>query len=657
MSSIRKMAAVASVAGAFFYTVAAHAFSWAPINPDELKMTAEPKAPGAAAIILEKQVDRDDAWSRVTVYVRIKILTEDGRKQADIEIPYNKNSETIRSIQARTIRPDGKISEFDGTIYDKVIVKARGVKYEAKTFALPDVQVGSIMEYRFLHELPSYYVYDSQWFLSEAMFVKHAMYSLVPNDGYELRWSWPRGLPPGTKNPVEKNGHIRLETFDVPAFISEDYMPPQNDLGYRVDFIYLTRARATKEKIPANYWQEIAKLLCGDADRFMDERRAMERAVMQIVQPGDSNDEKLRKIYTHVQHLRNLSYEKVKSEQEKERDKIRDRSTVADVEKYGYGNATELTYLYVALARAAGFAADMAFVATRNNYFFEPSVMNPNQLTSNVAVVTVDGKEIFAEPGVPLVPFGLLPWYESGVSGLRLHNKGGSWVKVPLTKASQSVTSRKASFKVDDGSLVGAVTVTYTGLDAIYHRLEERYDDDAARKEYMESELKRAIPISSDVKVTNSPDWNGVETPLIIEYEVKVTGWASAAAKRLLMPIGVFSFGEKHTFEPEKRIHPIYFHYANIVDDEIAVEIPSGWHVVSSPRGRDENIAWMTYSSSVEPKGNAIKIKRNLAVNGVYMPEKYYLALREFYQNIRANDEEQMVLSPVADMNGAKDKK
>ena len=32
---------------------------WQPISPDELKMTSVPEAPGALAVILYRQVDRD----------------------------------------------------------------------------------------------------------------------------------------------------------------------------------------------------------------------------------------------------------------------------------------------------------------------------------------------------------------------------------------------------------------------------------------------------------------------------------------------------------------------------------------------------------------------------------------------------------------------
>ena len=66
-----------------------------------------------------------------------------------MEIPYFEEQGNIIAIRARTIRPDGTIAVFEGKAYDKTIVKARNVKYLAKTFTLPDVQVGSIIEYRY----------------------------------------------------------------------------------------------------------------------------------------------------------------------------------------------------------------------------------------------------------------------------------------------------------------------------------------------------------------------------------------------------------------------------------------------------------------------------------------------------------------------------
>src|SRR5262245_1544169 len=104
------------------------AADWLPVTPEELRMTSEPKAPNAAAILRYRQVDRDDTAPEQTIYSRIKVLTEEGRKYGDVEIPYQSDHESIRGLEARTIRPDGTIVNFNGTVYDKPLVKSRDYK-------------------------------------------------------------------------------------------------------------------------------------------------------------------------------------------------------------------------------------------------------------------------------------------------------------------------------------------------------------------------------------------------------------------------------------------------------------------------------------------------------------------------------------------------
>ena len=183
--------------------------SFQPVSPEESKMTSEPLAPGAPAIILYRQVDRDDNGhtSHQDNYFRIKILTEEGRKYADIEIPFFQASEDVVNVHARTIRPDGSIANFDGKVFEQSLAKAKGMKFLAKTFTLSDVQVGSIIEYYYTMDLK--HVYDSHWILSEDLFTKSARFSLKPyKSSYvpiNLRWSW-HDLPSGSE-PKEGPDH------------------------------------------------------------------------------------------------------------------------------------------------------------------------------------------------------------------------------------------------------------------------------------------------------------------------------------------------------------------------------------------------------------------------------------------------------------------
>ena len=111
-------------------------------------MASEPEAPGAPAVILFREVDRDDNGNTTHEdnYIRLKILTEEGRQHGNVELAFNKSNEDVTNVRARTIQPDGTINEFDGKVFEKTIEKTQGSKYLAKTFTLPNVQAGSVIE-------------------------------------------------------------------------------------------------------------------------------------------------------------------------------------------------------------------------------------------------------------------------------------------------------------------------------------------------------------------------------------------------------------------------------------------------------------------------------------------------------------------------------
>jgi hypothetical protein len=624
----------------------ARAEEWLAVAPEELQMKSDPKAPAAPAVYLYRQVDRDDTVPQETIYQRIKVLTDEGMKYADVQIPYLRGSEAIRFIQARTIRPDGTLINFDGEVYDKPIIKARGVKVQVKSFTLPDVQVGSIVEYRYHRIMTQGWVYNSRWLLSDELFTRHAKFSLTPSRDFALRWSWPMGLPPGTEPPKEERGAIRLETHDIPAFVTEEYMPPEDVVKYRVNFIYDADSGASD---PTKYWKAYGKRRYREVESFIKDRRAMERAVAQIVTPDDSPAVKLRKIYNRTIQIRNVSFEARKPDLDAARDTAPDARDAEDVWTRGSGDATQITWLFLALVRAAGLEADPVLIPTRDLYFFSPKLMNPGELNSNAVIVKLGAGETYVDPGTPFTPFGLLPWHETAVSGLRLDKNGGDWVTTPKSIPSDSRIERKGTLRLaNDASLEGKVTVSYTGLEASWRRWAERDEDATERQKFLEDDIKGDIPAGIEVKLLNTPDWTTPDVPLVAEYDLKVPGWAAPAGKRLLVPAGLFGSGEKHTFEHAARVHPLYFRYPYQHADDITVELPSGWQVSSAPRPRSSDLKVAAYTMAAEEANGALHLKRDLMLNILLADLKYYGALRGFFQTVRAGDEDQVIIAPGA---------
>lgn len=626
------------------------ATAFRPVSAEELKMTSEPLAQGAPAIILYREVYRDDSGrtSHEDDYFRIKVLTEEGRKYGDVEIPFFRNEGTVVGIHARTIKPDGAIVDFDGKAFTKTVVKAKGVKYLARTFTLPEVQPGCIIEYYFTIDLSENYIFDSHWIISHELFTKAGNFSLKPytsdSMGYRLRWVT-QNMPPGSTAAKEGPDNIvRLQVSNIPAFVTEDLMPPEDELKARVDFAY------SLDEVDPNvnhFWAKVGKRLDGRLESFIGKPKVLAPAVSEIVGPNDPPEVKLQKLYARVQQMRNTSYEVQKTEEEQKRENQKAPTSAEEVWKRGYGNGADLTWLYLGLVRAAGFEAYGVMAADRANFFFNPNLQQSDRLRANLVLIKWNGKTIFCDPGAAFTPFGLLPWPETDVQGLQLDKKESTWVPTLVPGPEQAITQRHAELTLTDtGDLEGKLTVTYTDLQAARLRVEERNVDDTARRSFLEELVKGYIPAACEVKLTNQPEWKNSAVPLVTEFNLRVPGWAAGAGRHVLVRAGLFGATEKHVFDHAQRVHPIYVEFPYTDSDDVSIQLPPGWQVSSLPPGWTDTGHVVSYSLSTQNDKGKLHLTRTLAVNFIGMEAKYYRALRSYYQQIKNTDDQQIVLEP-----------
>ncbi len=651
----RTFATLLLVLTAIAFTPVTDADDWLPISPEDLKMTAEPKAPGAAAIYLYRQVDRTDKihGSNERNYVRIKILTEAGREFANIQIPY-RDKVSISSIRARTIHPDGSIVNLDGQVFKTTLQKKGTSKTLVKSFTVPDVQVGSIIEYRFTYDYDDYWIFNSEWIISSELFTKKALFTLIPFTEWPMEWNWPAGLPAGATKPVQDAGTshmVKMTAENIPAFTEEDYMPPPDELKYRVHFVYNEDGFESDQN---KYWKKFGKKQYDKAEAYADKRKAMSEAVAGIVSPSDSPEAKLRKIYDRCQSLRNLSYEPAISAEVIKQTKMKFPENVEGVWKLGYGYNWEINWLFLGLVRAAGLDARAVMIGERDDHFFNPVRMDGNELDSKIVLVKLNGKDMFFNPGANFAPFGELPWQETNVQGRLLDKDGGGWVDTPLTASSDSQVHREANLRLsaEDGSLEGKVTVTYSGINAQEWRFDQRNQDNDARKRTLEEAMKNSIPAASEVELVNTPEWKGSKAPLVAEFNVKVPGWLSGAGKHALLPTGLFVGNEQHLFEHSARTYPVYFHFPYTKKDDVTVTLPAGWKVDSPLQPIDRDAKAVAYASSVDFKDGAVHLQRSIRSDVYMVGAPQYPILRAFYQFVRTSDDQHVVLTPGATVAG-----
>lgn len=322
--------------------------------------------------------------------------------------------------------------------------------------------------------------------------------------------------------------------------------------------------------------------------------------------------------------------------------------------KKQYGEGWELTWLFLGLVRAAGLDATGVWVADRRNYFFSPQMMDGRRLDENVVVVKLDGKDVFFDPGAGFMPFGMLPWVETGVTGRRLDKDGGSWIQTTLPASGESAIKRKANLHITTtGDLEGTLTLTYTGLEADERRVEERLADETARKKYLEDEVKQSIPAACDVELTNQPDWKASDPPLVAEFTLKVPGWVAGAGRRALLTVGLFGAPEKHLFDHANRVYPIYFEFPFTRQDDITIDLPLGWQISNVPAPHKEDGHVVAYAMEAQNNKGTLHLNRTLSMNILMLEPKYYSALRNFFQVVRTADEQQVMLQPGGSTNAS----
>jgi len=634
---------------------------WTPPTPEELSMTSQPEVPGAAAIYLNREETTEDRLHDFSIYVRLKILTDLGKDFGNVELRYARvNDDTgftgysIEDIQGRTIHPDGTIIPFTGKPFEKLVEKSRGTKVMAKVFTMPDITVGSIIEYRYKLHYDDAFFEAPSWFPQSKLFTRKAHYIWIPIDLKSImlvnarneaadKIAWSSVLPHGAQvlqARIVQGEKLELSLQDVPPAPDEDHMPPIRSMTYRVLFYY------TAYRSPEEFWKNEGKFWAKKQDKFIGPGSVVEAAVKDIVAPSDTPDQKLRKLYAAVMKLENTRYTREHTTAEEKANGIREIHNADDIWSHRRGSDDQITGLFVAMARAAGFKAYVGAVTSREHDVFVKNYLELSQLDDSVAIVNVDGKDQFFDPGTRFCPYGHLAWQHTLTGGIRQTEDGSGLFNTPSEPYSFSRILRVANLNISpDGVLSGKLTMTYMGDPAIRWRHSLLEGDSASLERGIRTSVEQLVPLGVEVKVKAIDKTEDYEQPLVATLEVNGTV-GSSTGKRLLIPADIFEANSKPTFPHEKREISIYFDYSHLVRDVVHINFTPTLTVESLPATDKSTLEKsIAYSFSSESTPNSFTIHRDYVLGDIVYSPAQYPDLRSFYAKIETKDHENVVLT------------
>ncbi len=633
---------------------------------EELKMTDDPKAPGAAAVYLNYEETTDDLHHFYSIYARIKILQEKGKDLATVQLPYVQDFFKIADIQARTIHADGTVIPLTGKPEDLLIAKKGELEFGRKVFNLPSVEVGSILEFRYQIHYDDGHFSAPYWEIQRPYFVHRAHYEFTPSAGFlrngiitgstnnlvdskgllitSLIW-WSK-LPPGAELKQDVIGRYKIDLSDIPPNPDEQWMPPIQSFLYKVIFAYSPSIGLQ------NYWVSQTRQWSKDVDQFAEATKQVHEAVNGLIAPGDIDLEKARKLYKAVQALDNTDFSRKKEKSELKQLNIKTVKRAEDTWTQKSGSSDDIALLYLAMLRAAGLTAYAARVVDREKGVFDAGHLNFNQLDDNIVILVAGGQEILLDPGEKMCPFQTLSWRHSGASGVRQSPNGHDAITTPFLSFKANTLVRIGDLTVDaHGAATGIFRFVMAGQEALHWRQESlRNDLDEVKRDF-DRTLTPTVPEGVEAHVDHFLAMDNADSNLMAIVDVSgVLG--SATSKRLILPGFFFeSRGHQPFVDQEKRMEPVDMHYGEVVTDQVAYHLPDSLGVEGAPQ--DAKTSW---------PDNAVLITKTLAAPGsvtvgrtfgryfTVIQPKDYQDLRGFYQKVASADQQQLVLtiSPAA---------
>ena len=648
-----------------FFTVPVWASNddWKPIDPAQLAMKTSlvEKEADAEGLFWEVRMDDNPEGDLIfNHYLRVKVFTERGREsQSKIDLFYGKlygSDVKISDIAARTIKPDGAIIELKKEdIFDRTVVRASGLKFKARSFAMPGVEPGCIIEYRWRETRVNTDADNVRLNFQRDIPVQRVQYLVKPMSYEDATFNSLvlHGSP--TKWAKEKNGFYSTVMTNVPAIHEESQMPPDDQVKTWMLVYYLRNSDNRKD--PEKYWSELAKYYYEQTKSLIKPNDEVRKMAASLIADAKTDDEKLERLFDYCRtKIKNIDLDSSGLTPD-ERAKVKSNKNPADTIKRGMGSAGNIDQLFAALANGSGFDARIVLASDRGDLFFDKSIANSYFINPmNIAVKVGDNWKFF-NPGYPHIPFGMLRWQEEDQQSLITDPSQPVWVQTPMSGPDKSLVKRIGKLKLsDDGTLDGEVRIEYTGHFAIERRLEIDEESESQREDDLKGEMKARMSTAeiSNIKVENVMEYT---KPLVYTFHVHVPSYAQRTGKRLFLQPAFFEHGKEPLFATTDRKYPIYFHYPWSEDDRVDIELPAGYKLdnadAPAPFGSGQ-ISDYKVNLSVSTDGTWLFYKRHFffgGANTIFFPRESYVPIKNYFDTLHKQDNHSIALKQAATTN------
>ena len=592
--------------------------------------------PGAEAVILHDVGDikfsyiDNLGWQAESVYrVRIKILKASALNRAEIKIRYYSKSRTeeILGINGISFNLDatGSITETKlekSAVFNKNIDK----EYSEVSFALPDVKIGTVFEYKYKLSRKSF-GYIPSWQFQQRIPVQYSAYNIIIPEYFQFTVQSTQRQQIEKKDGKSGDGTWYIMR-NVPGLKEEPYSSGIQNYLQRIEFQLNKIETSSFYKEYRNTWQKIADELLEREDFGLAIKKNIRSTddLSGQVAAANSTKEKTRIIYNYVQS--NMQWNQ-------EYSKYSDNG-IKDAWDKKNGNITDINLILIRLLRDAGIDAFPLLVSTKDNGNINPYFPFLDQFNCVLAYVK-DGEKLYVMNAADKFnPFDLVPYDVLYTSALLVDKKDVRLIDLNSDRKYTNTIFFTANIDATE-ELTGQATIQSAG-----------YARNIRMNTYKKVKLKEALEDNSgiNIKVDSLVVNNEKDEMLPLEQKFNFSAKLQQGGEYYFLPYALFTGIGKNAFIEENRVMDIDFDFPKSYVVYGTYFLPDNFVVDALPKNTrmimpDTSIS-LTRAMQVD--GNTISFRFILDIKVPGYEAQTYPYVKEFFKKMYAILDERIVL-------------
>ena len=630
------------------------------ITDDELKMKVYDKDTSAVAVVLysstECYYDYQDGFKVITEKrKKIKILKQEGTDEATVVIPYFNERPSYRD----------QITGLEATCYNIENGTTQKSKLEKKyifdeniskyfyhqKFTIPNVKVGSVIEYKYKITSDRYGDVPDQ-FLQEEIPIVNVKYEVrvpeyfiynVATKGYET-------ISVDTKDAVQNfsliNGgniytvncnrkDVTYSMLNVPALKDEPYVWDKDD--YRSAVVYeldATNFPNSFYRTYTNSWATIEKTLKEETEFVNNIKKSspFKDELKTAIINCKTDIEKIETIYLFIKNRVKWNDDYAFFDNDPK-----------DAVKKGTGTNAQINSLLIRALNDAGLNAFPVLISQRSNGRLPYTYPSIDKLSTYVVgIQTSEGKNVYIDGSSKYGGINLLPVELLVDRGYAMNDYATEkWVN--LSTLTKNVESVYINAKMEnDGKLKAKMMRSFVSLEAYYYKNKYKSAKDSA--DYIEQfETKNNLKIDS-LNITGLDLLaNQSNEEMVFTKNFEINGDFIYINPMLFLHIG------ENTFTQSDRKLPIEFKYPQIYSYYASIEIPEGYTISELPKSSrislNDNQGKCSYM--IGQNGNLVQINYKFELSQILFPTTDYPMIRDYWGQIVTKNNEMIVLKKL----------